>query len=430
MSEINWISMDEITLELIDIGSVLPPDGDFRNYIRMFRDAQDPSKKSSTVLGYEDWADYEPPSPLIKNSTRFIQFQEHVPISSPDMPAGELSYISTGDQPGRPDGYTWGLISYAQSAMWPYRAEQYEGPSRRSAFHAGLLTTTPPEGVLKVSNNLKCQALNFWANEGGRERGKSLLRFKVFDPHGNGYVMHTAGFESVEEVEKSFDSAVLPEGWTKRKAELKRNLELLPARGDGGEHGLCHYNLVRDSSDNAYHQFKWSENGVVANAQVPDMVIWGGIDNNFITGDHASPRGSSDTIHGAQGNDRLLGRSRSDQLWGDEGDDQLLGGPGHDDLIGGEGSDRLHGGLGRDTLNGGGGRDVLKGGLGADRYHFSGGRDLVKGFSVAEGDRVVSASQDVNTRLKGENLILTSGEDVLVLLGVGSLSIGDVVLNI
>ena len=160
------------------------------------------------------------------------------------------------------------------------------------------------------------------------------------------------------------------------------------------------------------------------------MVIWGGIEDDFITGDHVSLRGSSDTIHGAQGNDRLLGRARSDQLWGDKGDDQLRGGPGHDDLIGGEGSDRLHGGLGRDTLNGGGGRDVLNGGLGADRYHFSDGRDRVKGFSVSEGDRVVSASKDVNARLKGENLILTSGEDILVLLGVGSLSVNDVILKI
>ena len=422
--------MDELTLELIDIGSVLPPDGDFKNYIRMFREAQDPSVEPSTVLAYEDWDDYEPPSPLIKNSTRFIQFQEHVPISSPDMPEGELSYISTGDQPGRPDGYTWGLISYAQSAMWPYHSEEYEGLSRRSAFHAGLLTTTPPEGALKVSNNLKCQALNFWANQEGGDEGKPLLRFKIFDPNGNGYVMHTAASGSVEEIEKSFDAAVLPKGWTKKKVELEQDLELLPARGEGGDHGVCHYNLVRDSSDNAYHQFQWSDNGIVVNAQIPDMVIWGGLDNNFITGDHSSSYGAPDTIHGAQGDDHLLGRTGSDQLWGDEGNDHLRGGSGHDDLIGGEGADRLYGGSGRDTLNGGGGNDVLRGGSGADRYHFSEGRDRVKGFSFAEGDRVVGAYEDVTAHRKGDDLILASGEQVLVLLDVGPLSVSDVFLSI
>ena len=99
-------------------------------------------------------------------------------------------------------------------------------------------------------------------------------------------------------------------------------------------------------------------------------------------------------------------------------------------MIGGEGADRLYGGSGRDTVNGGGGNDVLRGGSGADRYHFSEGRDRVKGFSFAEGDRVVGAYEDVTAHRKGDDLILASGEQVLVLLDVGPLSVSDVFLSI
>ena len=125
-----------------------------------------------------------------------------------------------------------------------------------------------------------------------------------------------------------------------------------------------------------------------------------------------------------------MGRTGSDQLWGDEGNDHLRGGSGHDDLIGGEGADRLYGGSGRDTLNGGGGNDVLRGGSGADRYHFSEGRDRVKGFSFSEGDRVVGAYEDVTAHRKGENLILASGDQVLVLMDVGALSVSQLFTSI
>jgi Ca2+-binding RTX toxin-like protein len=188
--------------------------------------------------------------------------------------------------------------------------------------------------------------------------------------------------------------------------------------------------LIRDSADNSYHQFAWADNGTFVNSNVEGMISWGGLGNDFITGDHVSPQSSGDTIHGAQGNDQLLGRNGSDQLWGDEGDDLLRGGSGGDNLIGGYGSDRLYGGSGRDTLNGGGGNDVLRGGSGADRYHFSDGRDRVKGFSFSEGDRVVGAYEDVTAHRKGENLILASGDQVLVLMDVGALSVSQLFTSI
>ena len=429
MSTSYWTDIQE-AYELIDLSSILPPDGNIQNYMHTFKGAQDPSVEGDTVIDSEAWANYEPPDSYLKNTTRYLQFQQSHVISSPNMPIGETSYVSTNDDPDNPNGYTWGSMSYAQNAMWPYSSDEYSGISKNGTYYAGAFTTTPPEGTLKLTNNFKAQAMNFWATDNNEEDGNPILRYKIFDSNGNGYIMHASGMESAEDVAQAFEAAVLPNGWTKKSEYLTENLILEPAFGEGGDYGVYNYNLIRDSADNSYHQFTWADNGSLVNSSVEGMIGWGGLGNDFITGDHVSPQSSGDTIHGAQGNDRLLGRKGSDQLWGDEGDDLLRGGSGGDNLNGGYGSDRLNGGSGRDTLNGGGGNDVLRGGSGADRYHFSEGRDRVKGFSFSEGDRVVGAYEDVTTHRKGENLILASGDQVLVLKDVGALSVSQLFTSI
>lgn len=232
----------------------------------------------------------------------------------------------------------------------------------------------------------------------------------------------------------------------KKSVFLKKNLILEPAIGEGGDYGIYNYNLIRDSADNAYHQFKWADNGVVVNSHVQGMVGWGGRGGDFITGDHAGPEGFKDTIHGAQGDDRLSGGLKSDVLWGDHGDDvlrgtggsdslnggegndHLIGGRAADSLAGGDGTDYLYGGSGDDTLNGGDGDDRLIGGSGADQYQFSGGKDRVQGFAPGEGDQVASPGVEVISRQRGENLLLIAGDQSLVLVGAGDLSLGDVLL--
>ena len=374
MSEQAWQSIEDRTLELFNLENALPVRRNAHHYIQTLREAQDPSIDGNTVIDEDTWIDYNPPGALIKNTTRYLQFEEHIPISSPFAPKGTIHYVSTNDQPDNPDGFTWAVMSYAQSAMWPFIAEDYSGLSMLGPFQAGLLTTTPPAGSLKVSNNLKCQALNFWATHNNQPDGTPLLRFKIFDQHGNGYIMHTAAVEAETDIERAFDEAVLPAGWRKEKGYLSDNLKLFPSQAEAGEHGICNYNLVRDSADNAYHQFQWADNGITVNAQVAGMDIWGSRNNDYLTGDHAGVYGSKDVIYGAQGNDTLVGGLESDQLMGDAGEDLLIGGTGDDLLHGGTGNDRL------------------RGGQGADQFIVAPGEDSIEDFNPDENDTIHIAS--------------------------------------
>ena len=74
--------------------------------------------------------------------------------------------------------------------------------------------------------------------------------------------------------------------------------------------------------------------------------------------------------------------------------------------------------LGRDTLNSGGGNDVLRGGSEVIDITFQ--KETVSRDS-SEGDRVVAAHDDVTAHRKGGDLILSSGEQVLVLRDAGPL---------
>ena len=83
--------------------------------------------------------------------------------------------------------------------------------------------------------------------------------------------------------------------------------------------------------------------------------------------------GSSETLVGGTGDDRIYGLNGNDTLDGGAGNDLLEGGNGNDVLIGGAGDDSLRGGDGDDVLDGGAGIDSLHGGHGNDTYYI---RDL------------------------------------------------------
>ncbi|MXZ33218.1 MAG: hypothetical protein F4Z20_07770, partial [Gammaproteobacteria bacterium] len=83
--------------------------------------------------------------------------------------------------------------------------------------------------------------------------------------------------------------------------------------------------------------------------------------------------GSSETLVGGTGDDRIYGLNGNDTLDGGAGNDLLEGGNGNDVLIGGAGDDSLRGGDGDDVLDGGAGTDSLHGGHGNDTYYI---RDL------------------------------------------------------
>jgi hypothetical protein len=268
---------------------------------------------------------YAVPSPYIRNTTRNLQFNESQFIASPGAPVCQTNYITTSD------GYTWGAMSTAINAMWPYRRSDYTQLSKVNAYYAGNMVTTPPAGVVKVTANFKAQNMEFWANQNGVAPGTPgavpLTRFFIIDRWGNEYIMHASGQSDPTSVQSAFNAAVLPPGWKKVTRTLKNNLFLHPAEGSDG---TFHYLVFRDSTDNTYHQTKWSNRGnLEAMVDGSAMPIWGGQDANVIKGDQGDK--NDDTIHGAGGNDTLSPGRGKDEVWGDAGLDTVnLSGAGGD----------------------------------------------------------------------------------------------------
>jgi hypothetical protein len=262
------------------------------------------------------WPAYTPPQPYIKNTTRNLQFNESWFLASPGAPLGTTSYVTTSD------GYTWGAMSMAINAMWPFNAAQYSGQAAVNAYYAGNMVTTPPPGVVKVTANYKGQKIKWWANEGGVAPGTAgavpLDRYFVTDQWGNEYIMHASGQLDQSKVAAAFDAAVLPPGWTKSTQRLQQDLILTPAQGSDGS---FHYLVFRDSADNTYHQIGWSHTGSLA-AQVEGMPIWGGEGNDILTGDVGGVR--NDLMHGGGGDDIFYPGFGNDEIWGDAGIDTVV----------------------------------------------------------------------------------------------------------
>lgn len=219
---------------------------------------------SNSITG-DEWESYTPPPPYIKNSTRNLQFNEQIFISSPGDAPGVTSYITTSD------GYTWGAMSMAINAMYPFTPNTAPYESYSSAYAAGNAVTTPYPGTVKVTVNYKAQDMKWWAYESGATSGKKIARYFITDAFGNQYIMHASGESTPETVLMAFESAVLPPGWTKQgPVYLTEDKILTPATAPGY---MYEYNLIRDSADNTYHQCAWGTNGSTT-GQVQGMPIW------------------------------------------------------------------------------------------------------------------------------------------------------------
>jgi hypothetical protein len=298
--------------EIIDAGTVLThPDQALSTY-KSADDPDDPGREISD----EVWADYTPPTPYLKNTTRNLQFNESKFLGSPGAPPGVTTYVQTSD------GYTWAAMSSAISAMWPYHRSDYSGLPAVNAYYAGNLVTTPGEGIVKVTANFKAQDMKFYANEGGVPSGTAgvvkLDRYLVTDQWGNVYVMHASGQTDQSQVAAAFADAVLPPSWSKQTIQLEEDLILHPAQGADGSY---HYLVFRDSADNTYHQLAWGAEGISLAAQVEGMPIWGGQTNDVLRGDVGGIR--DNLIHGGGGDDLLIPGRGNDVVWGDAGTDTV-----------------------------------------------------------------------------------------------------------
>jgi len=424
-----WAVLGEEAHEILDISGVV---SNPKDPVPTYKSGDSPDTPGDTEVPDELWeSGYVPPPPFIRNTTRNLQFNEQIFIASPESPDGVTTYASTSD------GYTWGAMSQAINAMWPYNAADYANSdiplTRINAYYAGNFVTTPPPGVVKVTANYKAQDMKFWANQDGVAPGTAgaiaLDRYIITDQWGNRYIMHASGQADQADVGTAFDAAVLPEGWSKTVIQLDDDLILNPAKGSDGKY---HYLVFRDSADNTYHQIYWSGQGSLA-TQLEDMPIWGGQSDDVLSGD-----GDDDLIHGAGGNDVVSGGAGRDELWGDLGDDTLKGGTGRDKLYGNEGNDLLIGGSRNDVLNGGPGQDILNGGPGDDEFVFAsitdslvGAPDLIIDFKRGR-DAINLAAIDANTTVDGDQAFVYIGRKAFsntageLRLNAGGTLIGDV----
>ena len=330
-AHLNWVLLEEAH-EIINTATVMT---DPEEALPTYKSA------GSNPVPDDVWPTYTPPPPYTKNTTRLLQFNESELIASPGFPGSTL----TAQQYSYPcgtqtiittsDGYTWGAMSTAINAMWPYNPAQYSGLAAENAYYAGNLITTPPPGVVKVTANFKAQNIKFWANENDAPPGSRgavpLDRYFITDQWGNEYIMHASGVSDQSQVAASFAAAVLPPGWTKSIRQLSHDLIIKPAVGSDGPYGSYHYLVFRDSADNTYHQVSWSHTGSLM-AQVDcgpgtdghycDMPIWGGQGNDVLTGDVGGIR--NDFMHGGAGNDVFYPGYGDDDIWGDDGIDTVV----------------------------------------------------------------------------------------------------------
>lgn len=317
------------------------------------------------------WVDYVPPDPYSKNSTRNLQFNEHIfrrsPSADPDSEGDDrIVYVATSD------GYTWGELSLVPEIAL------FKGDTQVPDAAVNLLT--PPAGTVKVFSNLKCQDMKFWAAEAD---ATPILRYFVTDEWGNRYIMHASGGTD-DEVEALFDAAVLPTGWTRSKGYLDADLVLEPATsGD-----ICNYTVFRDSADNTYHQIGFAGTKQIG-AELDGFTIWGGTAADALEG-----RVGSDTIRAAEGADTVEARAGLDTVYGDDGEDAVSGGAGADRLYGNAADDTLSGGDGIDVLFGGQEADLLFGNPGADAVYGNLGADTLYGGQ--DGD-VLYGNEDGDT---------------------------------
>lgn len=299
---IPWKALD-VAHEVIDIG---PVQEDPKNAVNTYKSGGD------NEISDELWPDYEPPDPWIKNSTRNLQFQMSQFIASPGAAVCDTVYDTTSD------GYTWGSMSSAINAMWPYADRSaYPAPSNLGAYMAGNFTLTPLAGDVKLTANYKAQNMEFWVTETDEPDGEKIMRYFVIDQLGNKYIAHATSADSTEALAEAFDAAVLPEGWKKEKRYLTEDLIIRPAEGSDGS---FHYLVLRDSADIGYHQMSWGKKGALQ-ALVPDLPIWGGQKADTLKGYTGKKKSERNIIHGAGGGDTLVPGPRSYDLWGDAGKD-------------------------------------------------------------------------------------------------------------
>ncbi|NBC34341.1 MAG: hypothetical protein GVY13_16815 [Alphaproteobacteria bacterium] len=252
-----------------------------------------------------DMLETDLPGPFIKNSTRNLLFQETEFLESPSATEdGELIFIDYL-------GYTW--LELAQAVA----AGLYQGNGIGMPFESGFPVIGPGEATVSIID--KPQTLTF----------SDPTAYILTDEWGNRYVMHATAAESPEVLATLVADVELPAGWTVAETVLAEPLTITPSDSEAG----AFYVIIRDNTDNAYHQFDFS--GTAQPTQpVGASIVVGGNDGDSLDG-----TADANSLYGAGGDDSLQALEGDDTVLGDGGDDTLTGGAGDDRLEGGDGTD-------------------------------------------------------------------------------------------
>ena len=139
------------------------------------------------------------------------------------------------------------------------------------------------------------------------------------------------------------------------------------------------------------------------------------------------------TIHGGNGNDRIVGGAGAITLQGDNGDDVLIGGSGVETLIGGNGDDSIDGNKGNDVALLGNGNDtfVWDPGDGSDTVEGQNGTDTMLFNGADASERVVLSANGGRLRFfRDPGAVTMDTDDVEVVEfrafgGADSVTVGD-----
>ncbi|MBX3010939.1 MAG: hypothetical protein KF832_05505 [Caldilineaceae bacterium] len=162
--------------------------------------------------------------PQMKNSKRYLLFDDSCLYRSPDKPAtcqGEAcsTFVELYH-------HTWFLLNRL--------AGQQCYPATKGCYQDGV-----EAGYLSITTIDKCQELTW--------NGPTIY---VLDDHqGNRYIMHATATGTPD-----LAQVVLPMGWTVRAETISTPLTIQP-RGAGH----CYYNIVRDNLVQSYHQYSFAD---------------------------------------------------------------------------------------------------------------------------------------------------------------------------
>lgn len=169
----------------------------------------------------DKWDDFKASFPYTKNIDRHLLFQKTAFYRSPntDVNCKAEDCIKKREY----KNYTW--VEMAKPVCVDYVGGKTD-------------MLKPEKGHLVIKTIQKCQTVMFTDSI-----------FQLTDNKGNFYVMH-----ATETGEPSLD-AVLPEGWTLKKVDLKEPLIISPF-GGGND---CYFNIIGDNLGQGYHQYIFAD---------------------------------------------------------------------------------------------------------------------------------------------------------------------------